>query len=319
MKNDRDHIDVSATVFTLAALACWGTGPIFIKLLSFRVDSWTQNFLRYSVACAFWLGLLIKLQSAGKLGDGIWKNALIPTAANLIMQSLWAMAFYYINPGFMILLSKSSIFWITLFSMACFAAERKLLKSKRFWTALFLTIIGVVGVVVNKADFAAKATIIGVVITLSTSFFWGVYTISVRLFMRNYDSRAAFSVVSLYTVIGLAALAFIFGRPSQALSIGTSPWLYIIISGVVSIALSHTLYYAAINHIGATIPSLVLLGQPLIVLLISKFIFAEKLNSAQIFFGAVLLAGAATAILSQKNLKNNRKNRRHLSEVNRGQ
>jgi drug/metabolite transporter (DMT)-like permease len=62
------------------------------------------------------------------------------------------------------------------------------------------------------------------------------------------------------------------------------------------------LYYSAIKRIGATIPSLVLLATPFIVLAASSVIFGERLSGSQIVFGLVLLAGAALAIWTQQHL-----------------
>ncbi|MFZ2146936.1 MAG: hypothetical protein WAV28_06925, partial [Sedimentisphaerales bacterium] len=51
-------VDVSATAACIGALSFWALGPIFIKYLTGYLDSWTQNLLRYSVACLVWLPFL---------------------------------------------------------------------------------------------------------------------------------------------------------------------------------------------------------------------------------------------------------------------
>ena len=84
---------------------------------------------------------------------------------------------------------------------------------------------------------------------------------------------------------------------------GAWQWVCVVISGATAIALSHTLYYAAMRRIGATIPALVLLAQPFIVLAISYVVFRESLNVFQLLFGVVLLAGSALAIWAQGHLK----------------
>ena len=129
-----------------------------------------------------------------------------------------------------------------------------------------------------------------------------VYTICAKVAFRNVDSRSGFSVVSIYTVAGLFILALSFGRVAACTQMGPRPWIYVAVSGVLSIALSHVLYYFAIKRIGATIPSLVLLLQPVIVLAISSVVFDERLNTHQWIFGAVLLAGSALAVLAQRRL-----------------
>ncbi len=296
-------IDLSATFACVGVLFFWSLGPIFITYLTGYVDSWTQNLLRYLAACLFWLPFLIVSVKRKQIDARIWRRAILPAGANIIFQSLWAGAFYYIGPAFMVLLTKTSVIWIAGFSFAFFADERPLVKSKRFWSGLALSMIGVVGVMYYKVDLAATNTIIGIGIALATAFMGGVYTVSVRIAFRDTDSRSGFSVISIYTVAGLCVLAVLFGRPQDCVTMGAWQWACVVISGVTAIALGHVLYYAAIKRIGATIPALVILSQPFAVLAISYVVFGEKLNAVQLLFGMVLLAGAGLAVWAQQHLR----------------
>jgi drug/metabolite transporter (DMT)-like permease len=131
---------------------------------------------------------------------------------------------------------------------------------------------------------------------------WSVYTVLVRAAFKQVDSRLGFAIVSVYTLAGLGIVASIFGNVSDCLQMGFWQWLCVLVSGLLAIALSHVLYYSAIKRIGATIPSLVLLATPFIVLAASSVIFGERLSGSQIVFGLVLLAGAALAIWTQQHL-----------------
>jgi drug/metabolite transporter (DMT)-like permease len=296
-------IDLSATFACVGMLCFWSLGPIFISYLTGYLDSWTQNLLRYLAACLFWLPFLLFSIKTKQLDTKIWRKAVLPAGANIIFQSLWAGAFYYIGPAFMVLLTKTSVIWIAGFSFAFFADERPLVKSKRFWLGLVLSVIGVIGVLYYKVDLAATRTITGIVIALATAFMWGIYTISVRIAFRDTDSRSGFSVISIYTVAGLCVLGLLFGRPQDCVTMGGRQWAYVVISGVVCIAFGHVLYYAAMRRIGATIPALVILSQPFAVLAMSNVVFGESLNVFQLVFGVVLLAGAALAIWAQQHLR----------------
>jgi drug/metabolite transporter (DMT)-like permease len=297
------RLDLSATFACVGVLCFWSLGPIFISYLTGYVDLWTQNLLRYLAACLFWLPFLLVSTKKGQIDKRIWRRAILPAGANIIFQSLWAGAFYYIGPAFMVLLTKTSVIWIAGFSFAFFADERPLIKSKRFWSGLVLSMIGVVGVMYYKVDLAATRTITGIVIALATAFMWGVYTISVRIAFRDTDSRSGFSVISIYTVVGLCVLTVLFGRPQDCVTMGLWQWACVVISGVMCIGLGHVLYYAAIKRIGATIPALVILAQPFAVLAISNVVFDESLNVFQLVFGVVLLAGSGLAIWAQQHLR----------------
>ncbi|MHC4486059.1 MAG: EamA family transporter [Planctomycetota bacterium] len=167
-------VDLSATFACVGVLFCWSLGPIFISYLTGYVDSWTQNLLRYSAACLFWLPFLLLSIKRKQIDARIWRKAILPAGANIIFQSLWAGAFYFIGPAFMVLLTKTSVIWIAGFSLIFFPEERPLVKSKRFWSGLALSAMGVIGVMYYKVDLAATNTIIGIFIALATAFMWGV-------------------------------------------------------------------------------------------------------------------------------------------------
>jgi len=163
-------IDTPATMACIGTVICFSIGPIFIKLLTDYIDLWTQNLLRYLVASLVWLPWLMFTIKKGRFERRIWQRAIWPAAVNILMQSLWAASFYYINPAFMTLLVKSSIIWIAGFSIIFFPEERPLVKSKRFWSGIGLSAIGVIGVIVFKKDFATTKTITGIFLALSAAF-----------------------------------------------------------------------------------------------------------------------------------------------------
>jgi len=296
-------IDVTATFACIGYLLFWTTGPIFVKLLSHYTDPWIQNFLRYIFASLFWLPLLISGLSKGTLDRRIWLLALVPAIANAVSQTCWTIAFYNnIDPTFMSLIDKSSIFWIAFFSMLVFAEERVLLRSKRFWSAAVLSIAGVTGVLLFKKGITSPTTLVGILLALISSAVWGVHVLAVKINLKNIDSRCAFTVIAIYNCLIFAVLAVLFGDTASIVALTWRPWLYIIVSAVVGIALCNVLYYVAIKRIGATIPSMTVLAAPFIVILFSKPIFGETLTIYQWLCGLILLAGCALAIWSQEHL-----------------
>jgi len=162
--NLHQRVNVSATFACLGALTFWSLGPIFIKYLTGYVDSWTQNLLRYSVGCLFWLPFLLLSIKAKRLDHRVWRRALIPGIANILMQSLWAAAFYYIGPAFMVLQTKTNIIWIAGFSLIFFSEERALAKSKRFWIGLALSVVGLIGVMYHEVELAETKIITGIIV-----------------------------------------------------------------------------------------------------------------------------------------------------------
>ena len=301
--NSHKNFDITATFECLGTLLFWTLGPIFITYLSGHIDSYTQNFLRYLIGCLFLLPILVLSIRKNNFDKNLWLKAIFPAAANLTMQSLYAAGFYYISPAFLILLLKSSIIWTALFSLIFFLDERPLAKSKRFWLGMILSIAGLSGVMFLKKDFAEHTTITGIFLALGASLAFAVYAISAKIAFKKTDSRQAFAVTSIYTTLGLAILMFKYGNMRESLTLNTWQWSCIVISGITGISFGHTLYYAAMRRIGATIPALLLLAQPFTVLAFSYFIFSESLNLFQLFSGIILIAGSILAILAQQHLK----------------
>jgi len=297
------RFDVAATLACFGALGFWSLGPNCIEYLTKYLDAWTQNSVRYCIACLFWLPFLCVSICRKQVDRGIWRRALLPAVPNIVMQSLWAAAFYYIDPAFMVLLSKTSIVWIAGFSLIFFSEERVLIRSRRFWAGLGLCVVGVAGVLYFKEDFGGRRTTIGVLIGLACAFLWGMYAVTVRMVFRDTDSRNGFAVISIYTVVGLGVLGAIFGDIRSCLDLTVRPWIVLVGSAIMCIALAHVLYYSAMRRIGATIPALVILAQPFAVLAISHLAFGESLTELQFVFGVMLLIGAGLAIWSQQALK----------------
>jgi len=193
--------------------------------------------------------------------------------------------------------------WIGGFSLVFFPQERALLTSRRFWAGAILSIAGVVGVIIFKADFTAAKTFTGIVIALVSTVIWATYTISVKIAFKDINSRRGFTVISIYTVVGLSILAFVAGEPYECLELTVWPWIFIVVSGILCIGISHVLYCFSIKCIGATIPAILLLATPYCVLAMSYLFFHETLNLVQCFFGLILLVGCGLAVWAQEHLK----------------
>ncbi len=297
------HTYIKATGACLGALVLWSTGPIFIEYLTGSIDAWTQNALRYSVACIFWLPFLGISLTKRTLDARVWRLALLPLLPNILMQTLWAWSYYHGDPAFIVLITKTNVLWIAGLSLLIFPQERVLARSPRFWAGLVLSGAGVTGVVLSGRTAVTASHHTATIIALVCALFHAIYALTVRMAFRNIDSRQGFSVVSIYTCLGLWIPALCFGHVGQCLTMGGFPWICVILSGITAIAIGHTLYYLAIRHVGATLPSLVILAQPFVVLVISRFVFSEVLTTAQILFGLILLVGAALAIWAQQDLR----------------
>lgn len=303
MTQPKHRIDIIATLCCAGFVACWTVGSLQIEYLTAEVDVWTQNAARYTVACLFWMPFLLYHVRRQHVPKRLWVAAIPVFCANLIMQVCWGASFYHADPGFITLLNKTSVIWVASFSLTFFADERGLLKSIYFWLGLCCSITGVVGVIAFQEKLSFHASFWGAFFPIASSVTWACYTLLAKVMFKNTDSRINFAVITLYMVVGLGMLAVLFGRPVQLLDMDAAGWANLVSSGITAIALAHVFYYIAIQRIGATIPAMTLLSTPLFTIIASRLIFGEILTAAQLAFGAILVTGAAAAILAQRDLK----------------
>ena len=289
----------------LGSLVFWSIGPILIKYLTDYLDCWTQNALRYNTATLFLLPMLVFSMRQGTLDRSVWRKALVPSVANMFMQGFWAAMFYHLNPAFGVLLTKTHVLWIAALSMLVLPEERVLLRSPRFWLGLALALAGVAGVLYHSPDFSISGSAKGIAFALVGAVFWAAYAVSIRVCLKDVNSRSSFSVVSLYSGIGLGTAALCFGDVSQCLDLSLKLWGILILSSVLGIVFGHICFYAAVRRLGTTIPALVILVQPFTILLMSILAFGETLSLTQGLFGIILILGAASAIWAQKDLTPN--------------
>lgn len=294
------HWTPAAVVACLGFWWCWTIAPIFITLLSDALDIWTQNAARYMVAFLFWLPYLIFCLYRYGQPAGLWRRAIVPSLFNIVMQTCWTASFYYQPPAFSVLLSRTSILWVSLLSLILFADERPMVRRKRFWVGVALALTGLAGVVLKNPTLHRSATLLGVGLALGASVTWTGYMVSVKILLNDVDSRLSFSVITIYTLAGLSPLAALWGTPEQLISLSAIHWVYIVVSAILAIALAHVFFYMAIKRIGAAIPAMINLLTPFSVLAISSVLFKERMTWQQLFFAAVLVSGIAIAIWPKK-------------------
>lgn len=294
------HWTPTAIVACLGFWWSWTAAPIFIKLLADSLDAWTQNAARYAVAFLFWLPYLIFYLSRYNHPPGLWRRAIIPSLFNIGMQTCWTASLYYQPPAFSLLLSRTSILWVSLLSLILFADERPMMRRKRFWVGVVLALTGLAGVLLKNPTLDQPTTLVGVGLALATSITWTGYMVAVKILLNDIDSRLSFSVITIYTLAGLSALAAWRGKPAQLISLSAIDWVNVVVSAILAIALAHVFFYMAIKRIGAAIPSIITLLTPFSLLAISSVIFKERMTWQQLVFAAILIVGIVIAIWPKK-------------------
>ena len=302
INKSNSRLDPIGTLATLVTLVFWAIAPNFARWLADYTDAWTQNFWRFLTSMLFWLPFLLVMHRRGKIESRVWRLALAPGLICIVMQSLCVISLYYIAPAFNNFLARSSIVFIAFFSMILFPDERGLLRSGRFWLGMTLCSVGLLGVAVFHGDLGG-ATLWGIILTILFGLSWAIYTLVVRKAFLHLDQRVGFAVITIYATPGLGVLAWLYGKPLALFQFPAPTqlrvWAVIIISAILCIAIAHTIFFVAIRRLGPTLPSLTHLSLPFLVLLVSQYLFGEKLTLGQWLSGIVLVAGAALSILAQ--------------------
>lgn len=284
-------------------LVAWSLSSVFVKyLIRAGYDPHTQNFFRYSSGVLVVLPFFLRRA----VGDGarptrrqllLLLAAMIP---NLGHQISWTVALNWINPGLASFLNKSSVFFAALLAFTFYREERWLFRSKRFLSGVSLTIFGTVGLALLRGDLAKMEANLGVGLAIVAAFSWATYSVTVKRPTAEIGPTMSFGIVGIGTTVVLLLIALQWGDIGKWWQM---PWhvnLIMILSGAFCIGVGHTLYYYAMRVLTVSVCATMLLTTPMGTLLISSWLFDEKMTTGQIASGIALIAGGMLTLLARE-------------------
>jgi drug/metabolite transporter (DMT)-like permease len=292
-----------AIIALVIVLGAWSLSSVFVKyLIRAGYDSHTQNFYRYTAGTL----LVLPFMARRAVGDGIRPNgrqllvllaAIIP---NLGHQVSWTVALNWINPGLASFLNKSSVFFSALLAFAFYREERWLYRSKRFLNGVSLTVFGTAGLALLRGDLARMEANLGVGLVIVSAFSWAIYSVTVKRPTAEIGPTMSFGIVGIGTTVVLLLIALRWGDLGKWWQM---PWhvnAIMIISGAFCIGVAHTLYYYAMRVLTVSVCATMLLTTPLGTLLISSWLFDEKMTTGQVISGIGLIIGGMLTLLARK-------------------
>ncbi len=295
-------MDPRGTLALIGTVICWGIVPVFLRELTAHVDPWTANGLRYPLAALLYWPILVHARRRGRLDRRVVRRAIVPGVFALAGQIFWAISPYYLTASLIGFLVKLSIVWGLAGALILFPEERGLLRSGRFHGGLVLAVAGFLTLSIARGALEETGTLTGVLIIVTCSFFFGLYGVSVRYFLRGINPLVSFGVVAQMTSVGTITLMFAFGAPEMLFDIEPEGWALIAVSSLVGIAISHVLYYTAIHRLGASLATLGHLAGPFVTLIVAHLALSESLTPVEWFAGACIVSGGALLVLSQQAL-----------------
>jgi drug/metabolite transporter (DMT)-like permease len=207
------------------------------------------------------------------------------------------LALYYIGPGVYAIFGRTSVIFTALLALGFFPEERYVIRQWQFQAGTCLGLIGAFGVLWFQTDAHHQhISPRGVIIAVVATFCWALYSVLIKRPSTQLGPIRSFSVVSVVTSLLLLLLTALLGNLRTPITAGFQVNAILIVSAVSCITLAHVLYYIAIREIGVALAQTLQLVCPIGALLLSAWIFGERLVPAQLWSAAILLSGAFLAM-----------------------
>ena len=295
------RFDIIATLALFGTMCCWGVAPVMLRYLAkydYVPDGFTSNFVRYPIGALLYLPLLIHAARNGKLGK-LWLLALIPAIPNVGAQTLWAWAPYHLEVDRIVFLVRLSVVWSILGAFFLFPDERRLVRSRAFWSGAVLSVAGFAIMAAASENGAHGIPMAGTIIMLFCGVFYALYGVAVRYVMGDQSPFLTFAVVGVYSAIALAMMAPL-GEPSSVSKMPPVPLFIFIISAVIGISGGHGCYYVAVQRIGVAASALTLAATPFVSALVAFLWLDEGMKAGEWGGAAMLVVGSLLAVRSQQ-------------------
>ena len=282
-----------------ATVVIWSLPSLFQFYLLRYYDVWAQNFYRYSVAClAIAPFVAFHIRRGGpRLDLRAFALCLVPSLPNVVHQITQTVSLFYIGPGVYAIFTRSSVIMTALLALIFFPEERHILRQWQFQVGTLLGLLGAVGVFwFQPGTDTGHVAIRGLLIAFVATTCWALYGVLVKRPSAKLGSIRSFGLVSFITSTLLFPLTCAFGNVATPVHVAWLVNLILAVSAVSCITVAHVLYYVAIQEIGVALAQTLQLLCPLGALLLSGWIFHERLTIAQIWSAAILLFGAFLAM-----------------------
>jgi drug/metabolite transporter (DMT)-like permease len=278
---------------------CWSTTPVLLRILTDGIDAWTANGLRYPLAALMFWPVLIRAFRANRLTSGLLKRCLIPAALAFSGQILWALTPYYLSASAIGFYVRSSLVWALLAAMLLFPDERVLLRRWQFHSGLALIVAGFCTLSI-AANPHLEITRQGIVLILFCGLFFGLYGVSVRLFLNNDSPYLAFGVVCQYVSAGTVTGMLLMGDTGRLWTLPLPGWGTLIASSLLGVGLGHIFLYSAVRRLGAALTSSVQSLSPFITAFIASLFLSERMTAREWMAGVAMAVGAGVLVQSQR-------------------
>jgi len=276
---------------TLATAFIWAWPMIFIRMLSYDFDIYTQSFYRYLSACVFFLifSMIFMRHELVRAARNV-KLLVVPSLLVAFFQMFNVAGVYMTNASVVGIANRINTLFIVLFSYLLFSEERRVIKSRYFIIANLFVITGIAGLTMGATELDLEFNM-GVVMVLIGAVFWAAYIISLRRIVNTLEPLGAFPIIQFLAALVFLPIVLVSGDLLKVAEVSIQTNIILVVSGVICVGLGNITNYIAIKHLGSTIPASILTFKPILTILFAYIILGEVLTTFQLLSGLLLLVG----------------------------
>jgi len=279
------------------SICCWGLTPVLLRDLTSAIDAFTANGFRYPLAAALYWPILYHQWRIGNLTREVWKASFVPAALTGIGQVFWALSPYYLPASTIGFYIRLSLFFSLVAAAIVFQDERRLIMRPRFMLGVLITLLGLMALAGPLNAIIGSAQSTGVIIISLCSLFFGLYAVSVRIWMAKYNPLLGFGCVCQIVSAWTLGLMLIWGHPETLMTISAKTLVQLTVASILGIAVGHFLLYTAVRNIGAALSSAAHTITPFLTAVLASIFLGELLTGVQ-WLGGLAMFGGAMLLLS---------------------
>ena len=283
----------------VGCVVCWGVTPVILRGLTNSVDAWVANGVRYPLAAILYWPVLRSYRKQGHVQADLLKRSLIPAFFSLTGQVFWGLSFYFLSASAVGFFVRGSIAWTMIAGMVVFAEERALLRSRRFYLGLMICAAGFLVLSFARGMPTMEITSTGVVLISICGLLFGLYSVSIRYYLKPIPNPLAAATVCQFVAVGTLLLMPL-GEATILTSLSARVWLLILASSFLGIVVGHTCLYTAVNRLGTSISSAGQSITPFVTATIAFVFLDEALSLTQWFGGIAIVAGVILLLTTRR-------------------
>lgn len=270
----------------LATVLLWALNLSVTKyILEHGLEPLSYATVRYGLAGLVFVGLTLVAEGTLRVERRHLRYVALAAVA------LWVNQLCFV---FALDLTTASTVGILLGAIPVFAALLGLAlgterASRRFWIAGAISFAGV-GFVALGAASEVSASLVGIVLGITTGATWATYSVVVAPLMGTYSPSRISALVIPWTW-GLLTLSGIPQTKDQDWSVGWEIWPMLLFATIGPLVVTTVLWFRAIHRIGANRATLAANLEPFVAALLAVVLLSEPLGVLQIAGGVLIGLG----------------------------